>query len=92
MEKDVVARIHDYSQQEILCIHQKDPELGFAFYEAGYEYLLDNDKLVRDGKSEGMIAGMILAKSLGKDFIGFTETLSDLQMPTTISLVLRVNT
>lgn len=73
MEKDVVARIHDYSQQEILCIHQKDPELGFAFYEAGYEYLLDNDKLVRDGKSEGMIAGMILAKSLGKDFIGFTD-------------------
>ncbi len=73
MEKDLVARIHDYSQQEILCIHQKDPELGFAFYEAGYEYLLDNDKLVRDGKSEGMIAGMILAKSLGKDFIGFTD-------------------
>jgi len=73
MEKDVIARIHEFSQQEILCIHQKDPELGFAFYEAGYEYLLDNDKLVRDGKSEGMIAGMILAKSLGKDFIGFTD-------------------
>ena len=73
MEKDLVARIHEFSQQEILCIHQKDPELGFAFYEAGYEYLLDNDKLVRDGKSEGMIAGMILAKSLGKDFIGFTD-------------------
>jgi mannosyl-3-phosphoglycerate synthase len=73
MEKDVVACIHEFSQQEILCIHQKDPELGFAFYEAGYEYLLDNDKLVRDGKSEGMIAGMIFAKSLGKDFIGFID-------------------
>ncbi len=73
MEKDVITKLHEFSQQEILIIHQKDPELGFAFYEAGYDHLLDKDGLVRDGKSEGMIIGMMLAKSLGKDFIGFAD-------------------
>ena len=73
MEKDIITKLHDLTQQEILGIHQKDPDLGFAFYEAGYGYLLGKDDLVRDGKSEGMIAGMLLAKSLGKDFIGFAD-------------------
>jgi len=73
MEKDVITNIHNLTKQEILSIHQKDPELGFAFYEAGYDHLLDKDGLVRDGKSEGMIIGMLLAKSLGKDFIGFAD-------------------
>lgn len=73
MERDVITKLHELTQQEILIIHQKDPELGFAFYEAGYDHLLDKDGLVRDGKSEGMIIGMMLAKSLGKDFIGFAD-------------------
>ena len=73
MERETVTDIHNLTQQEILCVHQKDPELGFAFYDAGYDYLLDRDGLVRDGKSEGMIAGMRLAKSLGCDFIGFAD-------------------
>lgn len=73
MEQDMITKFHDLTQQEILCIHQKDPEVGFAFYETGYDYLLDKDDLVRDGKSEGMIIGMMLAKSLEKDFIGFAD-------------------
>ncbi len=73
MENEVITNLHELTQQEILLIHQKDPEVGFAFYEAGYDYLLDKDGLVRDGKSEGMIIGMLLAKSLGKDFIGFAD-------------------
>ena len=73
MEKDVITNLHELTQQEVLLVHQKDPELGFAFYEAGYDYLLDKDDLVRDGKAEGMIIGMLLAKSVGKDFIGFAD-------------------
>jgi mannosyl-3-phosphoglycerate synthase len=72
-EKDTITNIHNLTQQEIISIHQKDPELGFAFYEVGYDYLLGRDELVRDGKSEGMIIGMLLAKSLGKEFIGFSD-------------------
>ncbi len=73
MEGDVVKHLHDLTQQEMLIVHQKDPELGFAFYEAGYNYLLDKKTIVRDGKAEGMITGMLLAKALGKDFIGFAD-------------------
>ncbi|MBA5941982.1 MAG: mannosyl-3-phosphoglycerate synthase [Methanophagales archaeon] len=73
MEKDMVAKHHDLTQQEVLVIHQKDPDLGSAFYEAGYNTLLDRNTVIRDGKAEGMITGMLLAKSLGKDFIGFAD-------------------
>ena len=73
MERDMMTNLHELAQQEMLIIHQKDPDLGFAFYEAGYDCLLDRDTVVRDGKAEGMIIGMLLAKSLGKDFIGFVD-------------------
>jgi len=98
MERELVTNTHDLTQQEILIIHQKDPGLGSAFHEVGYEEILEKEKLdgkeageeagkeageetgkekkewlVRDGKSEGMIIGMLLAKSLGKDFIGFAD-------------------
>ncbi len=73
MEKEVITGIHNLTQQEFISIHQKDPEVGFAFHEVGYDSLLEKDKIVRDGKSEGMIIGMLLAKSLGKDFIGFVD-------------------
>ncbi len=73
MERDVITNVHNLTQQEMLIIHQKDPELGFAFHDVGYDYLLDRDRLVRDGKAEGMITGMLLAKALGKEFIGFAD-------------------
>jgi mannosyl-3-phosphoglycerate synthase len=73
MERDLVRHLHDLTQQEILIVHQKDPDLGFAFYDAGYDHLLRRDTIVRDGKAEGMIIGMLLAKALGKDYIGFAD-------------------
>jgi len=73
IEKDVITNVHNLTQQEMLTVHQKDPELGFAFHDLGYDHLLDSDRLVRDGKAEGMIIGMLLAKALGKDFIGFAD-------------------
>jgi len=73
MEKEAIASLHERVQQEIIVIHQKDPELGLAFYDAGYDYLLSKNGLVRNGKAEGMMIGMLLAKSVGKDFIGFAD-------------------
>jgi mannosyl-3-phosphoglycerate synthase len=73
MERDLVRYLHDLTQQEILIVHQKDPDLGVAFHEAGYDHLLRKDTIVRDGKAEGMIIGMLLAKALGKDYIGFAD-------------------
>nr|AAU84413.1 mannosyl-3-phosphoglycerate synthase [uncultured archaeon GZfos9E5] len=73
METEAITSLHERTQQEIIVIHQKDPELGFAFYDAGYDCLLSKKGLVRNGKAEGMIIGMLLAKSMGKDFIGFAD-------------------
>jgi mannosyl-3-phosphoglycerate synthase len=73
MERDLVRYLHDLTQQEILIVHQKDPDLGVAFHEAGYDHLLRKDRIVRDGKAEGMVIGMLLAKALGKDYIGFAD-------------------
>jgi len=73
MEKDMITNIHTLTQQEFFIIHQKDPEVGFAFHNLNYDCILDKYRLVRDGKSEGMIIGMLLAKSLGKEYIGFVD-------------------
>jgi mannosyl-3-phosphoglycerate synthase len=73
METDVVKSLHDFTQQEILIVHQKDPNVGRAFHDAGYDHLLRKDGIVRDGKAEGMIIGMLIAKALGKEYIGFAD-------------------
>ncbi len=73
MECDLVQNIHELTQQELIIVHQKDPDLGVAFQEAGYDALLDEHTVVRDGKAEGMIIGMLLAKALGKEYIGFAD-------------------
>jgi mannosyl-3-phosphoglycerate synthase len=73
MERDLIKKLHELAQQELIIVHQKDPDLGFALYEAGYDSLLDENSVVRDGKAEGMIIGMLLAKALGKEYIGFAD-------------------
>ena len=73
METDVVKQLHDLTQQETLIVHQKDPDVGSAFHDVGYNHLLRRNGIVRDGKAEGMVIGMLLAKALGKEYIGFAD-------------------
>lgn len=73
MERDIIRDIQRFTQQEMLVVHQKDPQLSTAFRNVSYEYLLNKDGLVRDGKSEAMIVGMLIARSLGKKFVGFVD-------------------
>ncbi|HDS45250.1 MAG TPA: mannosyl-3-phosphoglycerate synthase [Methanomicrobia archaeon] len=73
LERDLVQNLHEITQQELIIVHQKDPDLGYALYDAGYDALLDEHSVVRDGKAEGMIIGMLLAKALGKEYIGFAD-------------------
>ncbi len=73
MEEDIIKRFHKLTKHPIMLIHQKDPGLGLAFKETGYPHIIDEDGLVRDGKAEGMIVGLALAKALGKDYVGFID-------------------
>jgi len=71
-EVDVVSHFHNMTSHPIYVIHQKDPALVVAFREVDYPYILSGDT-VRDGKAEGMLIGTLIAKHLGKEYIGFID-------------------
>jgi mannosyl-3-phosphoglycerate synthase len=73
MEGDALNQICRYTSREALIIHQKDPAISEALAEAGYEDLLGEDGLVRDGKCAAMMIGMLMAKVAGKEYVGFVD-------------------
>jgi mannosyl-3-phosphoglycerate synthase len=73
MERDALFQFSRFTRRPAMIIHQKDPALAQALGDAGYGPLLDEDGLLRSGKSEGMIAAMLLAKLSKKDYIGFVD-------------------
>ena len=74
VEHDILSRFCQITKRQALIVHQKDPAVAKALAEAGYMEILGDDGLIRNGKSEGMILGILLAKLLGKDFVGFIDT------------------
>ena len=73
-EHEVLKRFCEFTQQKAYIIHQKDEQFAKALRETGYTEILDENGLVRDGKCEGMIIGILMAKLLGKEYIGFVDT------------------
>ena len=73
MEKDALAQICRYTVRNALIVHQKDPVIAEAVKQAGYDELLMEDGLVRDGKSEAMLLGLLIAKTVGKEYIGYVD-------------------
>jgi len=73
MEGDALHQLCRFTHREALIIHQKDPAIAEAAVEAGYNELLGEDGLVRDGKSEAMIIGMLMAKVAEKEYVGFID-------------------
>jgi len=73
IEEDLITHFHNLTEHPICLIHQKDPGLALAFKETGYTHILDERGLVRNGKGEGMIVGILLAKYLGKRYLGFID-------------------
>jgi len=73
MEGDALNQLCRFTFRDALIAHQKDPAIAEAAMEAGYNDLLGEDGLVRDGKSEAMIIGLLMAKAAGKDYVGFID-------------------
>jgi mannosyl-3-phosphoglycerate synthase len=73
MERDAVVHYCSFVQRPAIIIHQKDRVLGEALAEANYKEILDDAGLVRDGKAEGMLIGLLLAKMMEKNFVGFVD-------------------
>ena len=74
IEHDILSRFCQITRRQAMIVHQKDPAVAKAFIEAGYPEIIGEDRLIRSGKSEGMILGIMLAKVLGKDYVGFIDT------------------
>jgi mannosyl-3-phosphoglycerate synthase len=74
MEHDTLEQYCHFTQRQALIIHQKDPLLAKALAQAKYTDLLDKEgKTVRNGKSEGMVVGLLTAMLAGKDYVGFID-------------------
>jgi mannosyl-3-phosphoglycerate synthase len=72
-EKDIVSRFCNANNRQALVIHQKDPDLANAFLFSGYPDIVDDDGLIRSGKSEGMIIGIIMSRVMGREYVGFID-------------------
>lgn len=73
LEKDALQQFNRFVGRDGLIMHQRDPGLAEALKEVGYTSLFDADGMVRSGKAEGMVIGMLLAKMAGKEYVGFID-------------------
>jgi mannosyl-3-phosphoglycerate synthase len=73
-EQEILDRFCTVTRRNAIIIHQKDTRLGQALADCGYSQILDEKGLVRSGKAEGMIIGILLALVLGKEYVGFIDT------------------
>jgi len=73
MEGDALDQLCRFTLRQALIVHQKDPAIARAAMDADYNDFLDEDGLVRDGKSEAMIIGLLMAKAAGKEYVGFVD-------------------
>lgn len=73
LEKDALQQFNRFVGRDAIIIHQRDPGISEALKEVGYTSLLGPDEIVRNGKAEGMVLGMLLAKMAGKEYVGFID-------------------
>jgi len=73
-EEKILEQFCLATNRNAFIVHQKDPQLGEALADCGYNQILDEKGLVKSGKAEGMIIGILLAMVLGKEYVGFIDT------------------
>ncbi|MBN2462906.1 MAG: mannosyl-3-phosphoglycerate synthase [Dehalococcoidia bacterium] len=73
MEQDTLNQYCHFTRRQAYLIHQKDPVLAKALAGSGYNHIIGQDGLVRDGKAEGMLAAIFIAMMMKKDYIGFID-------------------
>lgn len=74
MECSLLDNFCHSAKKKYSVFHQRSPELAELFRVGGYTHLLGDDGLIRNGKAEGMIAGLLIGRLLGKKYIGFVDS------------------
>jgi mannosyl-3-phosphoglycerate synthase len=62
------------TDRPIVIIHQRDPTWGEYLADTNLNIMLDEEGVVRKGKGEGMMLGVMVAKYLGYEFVGFIDS------------------
>src|SRR5215218_10078131 len=73
LEKESLQQFNRFANKNALILHQRDEGLAETLREVGYNDLLGPDNLIRNGKAEGMVLGMFLAKMVNKEYVGFID-------------------
>ena len=73
LEKEALEQFNQFAEKNALIVHQKDPGLSEALREVGYTSIFGPVDMVRNGKAEGMMIGMLLTKMAGKEYVGFID-------------------
>lgn len=74
MECSLLDNFCHSAKKKYSVFHQRSPELAELFKVGGYSHILDEEGLVRNGKAEGMMAGLLIGRLLGKKYIGFIDS------------------
>lgn len=74
MEVEMIKQYSRFADKKIIIIHQSDPGLSKAYESVSYTSVLDSKKQTRDGKAEGMITGILMAKMYNKKYVGFIDS------------------
>lgn len=74
LELDSIHNFCRFTRKQVIVLHQKDPVIASAFSAAGYTEILDDTGRVCDGKAEGMMIGTVLARMLGRRYVGFVDS------------------
>ncbi|MDQ5843542.1 MAG: mannosyl-3-phosphoglycerate synthase [Thermoproteota archaeon] len=73
LEKDALQQFNRFVGRNAFILHQRDPVVSEVLRDVGYNSILGPDGIVRTGKAEGMLVGMLLAKMAGKEYVGFID-------------------
>jgi mannosyl-3-phosphoglycerate synthase len=73
LEKEALQQFNRFVGRNAFILHQRDPVLSEVLRDVGYNSILGPDGMVRAGKAEGMLIGMLLAKMAGKEYVGFID-------------------
>lgn len=73
LEQESIANFCRFTRKQVIIVHQKDPAMAAAFAAGGFGEILGEDGTIRNGKAEGMIMGTVLARMLGRRYVGFVD-------------------
>src|SRR5215211_3037134 len=68
LEKEALQQFNRFVGRNAFILHQRDPVLSEVLRDVGYNSILGPDGMVRTGKAEGMLIGMLLAKMAGNEY------------------------